>query len=148
MDLSSDLIDLLEAFAKANVEYLIIGGQAVALHGWPRFTKDIDIWLRDSTDNMAKAVGALHEFGAPEATIDGLIRATGLDVAWMGVPPNRFDLMKSVPGGDFERAWQSRTVLDVAGVRVSVVSRDELIRLKRISGRPQDLVDADKLGRL
>jgi hypothetical protein len=79
MDLSSDLIDLLEAFEKADIEYLIIGGQAVALHGLPRFTKDIDIWLRDSTDNMAKVVDVLHEFGAPEATVDGLIRATGLD---------------------------------------------------------------------
>lgn len=147
MDLSSDLIDLLAAFAKADVEYLIIGGQALALHGLPRFTKDVDIWLRDSAANIARAVDALREFGAPMSTIDGLLQATGLDVAWMGMPPSRFDLMKNVPGGDFQNAWAGRDVVDVAGIHVNVVSREELVRLKRTSGRPQDLVDADKLER-
>lgn len=77
MDLPSDLIDLLAAFDTAGVDYLLVGGQALALHGRPRFTKDADLWLRDSAPNLARACTALRTFGAPDATIDALDRATG-----------------------------------------------------------------------
>ena len=145
MALPSDLIDLLAEFAKHRVDYLLVGGQAVALHGSPRFTKDADLWLRDTADNLARAAAALERFGAPRATIDALVPAEGLDVVWMGHPPARIDLMKAVPDGDFDSAWSSRSDMEIEGVVVRVVGRRELIRLKRASGRPQDLVDADTL---
>jgi hypothetical protein len=104
--LPSDLIDLLSVFADTGVEYLLIGGQALALLGLPRFTKDADIWLRDTPDNLAKTVRALAEFGAPQALTEALLTADPLDVVWMGAPPARIDLMTGVPGGDFERAWR------------------------------------------
>jgi hypothetical protein len=147
MDLPSDLIDLLSAFADEKVEYLLVGGQAVALHGVPRFTKDADIWLRDSASNLERAQRALAAFGAPKATWEALDRATGLDVVWMGHPPARIDLMKNVPGGDFDRAWSTRCSFDVESVSVLCVGRDELISQKRASGRPQDLLDAESLAR-
>lgn len=145
MELPRDLIDLLAEFAGARVDYLLVGGQAVGLHGIPRFTKDADLWLRDEPANLVRAKRALETFGAPVATIEGLLSAEGLDVVWMGHPPVRIDLMKNVPGGHFERAWTSRVVFDVGGVPVSCVGKDELIRLKRESGRPQDLVDVASL---
>ena len=145
MDLPQDLIELLAEFGAAQVEYLLVGGQAVGLHGIPRFTKDADLWLRDDPENVARAQRALAVFGAPSATIDGLASARDLDVVWMGHPPARIDLMKNVPGGDFESAWSSRVTFNVGGVPISCVSREELMRLKRASGRPQDLVDVDAL---
>jgi hypothetical protein len=142
MDLPSDLIDLLAEFDAAGVEYLLVGGQALAMHGHPRFTKDAGVWLRDTPDNLARAAQALGSFGAPPATIAALGSAAPLDVVWMGLPPSRIDLMKGVPGGDFERAWQHRSIVDCEGTPIMLVTRAELARLKRASGRPQDLLDA------
>jgi hypothetical protein len=147
MDLPSDLIDLLSAFAEENVDYLLVGGQAVALHGVPRFTKDADLWLRDTSENLERAKRALAAFGAPAGTLRALDEASGLDVVWMGHPPARIDLMKQVPGGDFDAAYRARATFEVAGVIVSCVSKADLIAQKRACGRPQDLVDADHLGR-
>lgn len=145
MDLPSDLIDLLAEFDAEKVELLLVGGQALALHGLPRFTKDADLWLRDSPENLERARAALRRFGAPRETIEALGPAGPLDVVWMGHPPSRIDLMKGVPGGDFDAAWRTRETLVVRGVPIPVVSRAELIRLKRASGRPQDLLDAAAL---
>lgn len=145
MALPSDLIDLLAEFAATGVEYLLVGGQAVALHGLPRFTKDADIWLRGSSDNIERAQRALLSFGAPRNVVEALVTAEPLDVVWMGLAPARIDLMKGVPGGDFDEAWRTRVVHTIAGTVVLVVGREELIRLKRASGRPQDLLDADRL---
>lgn len=144
-DLPSDLIDLLSEFENTKVEYLLVGGQAVALHGFPRFTKDADLWVRDEPENLGRVRTALGNFGAPKNVIDQLEMAQPLDVLWMGLPPARIDLMKGVPAGDFERAWSARVEFSVGGVKVLVVSKDELIFLKRASGRPQDLVDAENL---
>lgn len=145
VDLPSDLIDLLVEFESTGVEYLLVGGQAVALHGFPRFTKDADLWVRDESQNLERAKIALANFGAPASVLNELGEAAPLDVLWMGLPPARIDLMKGVPGGDFEQAWKSRQTFDLGRTRVLVVSKEELVRLKRASGRPQDLVDAEKL---
>lgn len=147
MDLPSDLIDLLAEFDATGVEYLLVGGVALALHGHPRFTKDADLWVRDTAENLARVAKALDAFGAPATTAATLSSAAALDVVWMGHPPSRIDLMKGVPGGDFERAWATRTTVTVSEVSITVVGREELRQLKLASGRPQDLLDAAKLTR-
>lgn len=108
MALPSDLIDLLAEFAAHSVEYVLVGGQAVELHGCPRFTKDADLWLRDTPENLQRVREALLAFGAPPSTIDALAPAAALDVVWRGSPPARIDLMKGVPGGTFDASWASR----------------------------------------
>ncbi|MHB1843836.1 MAG: DUF6036 family nucleotidyltransferase [Deltaproteobacteria bacterium] len=133
------------AFAAHGVDYLLIGGHAVSLHGHARFTKDLDLWIRPTVENLSRARRALVEFGAPDALLRHLDSAAPEDVLWMGAPPLRIDLVKGVPGGDFEAAWRSRLQASWDGVAVSVVGLDDLIALKRASGRPQDLVDADAL---
>lgn len=143
--LPPDLIDLLVEFEGSGVEYLLVGGQAVALHGYPRFTKDADLWVRDTPQNLQATRSALQRFGAPSSLLDELYAAAALDVLWMGSPPARIDLMKGVPGGDFERAWESKETHHIAGVMVHVIGRGELIHIKRASGRPQDLLDVEKL---
>ena len=87
MSLFPDLIDLFRAFAAERVEYLLVGGHAVALHGRPRFTKDADVWVRDDADNFARLSRALSGFGAPPGLAARLERAAPLDVVWMGFPP-------------------------------------------------------------
>jgi hypothetical protein len=143
--LPSDLIDLLREFAGADVRYLLVGGHAVGFHGAPRFTKDVDFWIASNAPDLERLEKALTAFGAPPSTIQAIRELRGLDVAWMGNPPLRFDFMKEVPGGDFEAAWAHRVDSAWEGVPVRVVGVDELIQLKRASGRPQDLVDADLL---
>lgn len=148
MALPSDLTDLLAEFAASGVEYLLVGGHAVAVHGRPRFTKDADVWIGEEPANVRRACEALARFGAPPAVIEALPAAAPLDVVWMGHPPARIDLMKGVPGGDFAACWARRVELEDEGVRVSVVGRADLVALKEASGRPQDLEDARALRQL
>lgn len=139
------MIELLSELATAEARYLLIGGHALSFHATPRFTKDVDFWVGASADDVARMQKALHAFGAPEATIAAVAELSGLDVAWMGTPPVRFDFMKEVPGGDFEAAWSRRVQTVWDGAPVNVISADDLLTLKRASGRPQDLLDVDAL---
>lgn len=143
--MNPDYRDILAAFAAHRVEYLVVGGYAVAFHGQPRFTKDLDLWIGTDAVNLERVRRALIEFGAPDTLLGHLDSASNDDVLWMGLPPVRIDLMKGVPGGDFARAYASRETAHWDGVEVTVVGRAELIALKRASGRPQDLVDIEML---
>jgi hypothetical protein len=145
MALQPDYRDILAAFAEHAVEYLVVGGYAVGFHGQPRFTKDLDLWVRPSAENLARVRSALVAFGAPESLLQQLDAASFDEVLWMGAPPVRIDIVKGVPGGDFDAAFASRLTADWDGVSVHVVSRSDLIALA--SGRPQDLVDAEALDR-
>lgn len=140
-----DLTELCGAFADARVEYLLVGGYAVALHGRPRFTKDADLWLRDTPDNLSRASSALAAFGAPDSTVAALLSMAPEDVVWMGRPPTRIDLLKWVPGGDFDSAWDRHVVRVIDGVAIRLVDRATLIALKEASGRSQDLEDSRAL---
>jgi hypothetical protein len=141
------LQDILAVFAKHGVEYLLVGGYAVGFHGTPRFTKDLDLWVRPSRENLDRVRGALVEFGAPAALVSQLDSASEEDVLWMGAAPVRIDILKGVPGGNFAHAYARRVVSEWDGTSVSIVGREDLIALKRVSGRPQDIVDADMLER-
>ncbi|HUB07168.1 MAG TPA: hypothetical protein VMB50_09205 [Myxococcales bacterium] len=133
------------AFAAARVEYLVVGGYAVGFHGQPRLTEDLGLWVRPSAENLGRVREALVAFGAPEALLAELDSASAEDVLWMGTPPLRIDIVKGVPGGDFEAAYVRRSTVEWQGLPVTLVPREDLIRLERASGRPQDLVDADLL---
>lgn len=141
MTLSPDFADILRAFAEADVHYLLVGGYAVSFHARPRFTKDLDLWVEDSVENLSRVERALVAFGAPASVLQAVRDAKGLDVAWMGNPPVRIDLMKQVPGAEFSGAWSRRSETDWDGVHVTIVSAPDLMELKRASGRPQDLED-------
>ena len=147
MALHPDYRDILAAFAAHGVEYLVVGGYAVGFHGTPRFTKDLDLWIRPTTDNLGRVRDALVSFGAPQNVLQHLDSATEADVLWMGLPPVRIDIVKGVPGGNFDEAFRNRVLASWDGVAANVVSRADLIALKRASGRPQDLLDADMLER-
>ena len=141
MDLHPDLIDLLTEFARCGVEYLVVGNWAVGLHAEPRYTKDLDLLIGTSPENLARVVGALKGYGAPPALVEEVRAMTPEEFVFFGVPPARVDLMRAIPGVDFERAWSKRETVEWQGVLVHVIGFDELCHAKRAAGRTKDLAD-------
>ncbi len=139
--LNPDFSDMLSAFAAENVEYLLVGAYALAAHGVPRATGDLDCWVRPTADNAQRVLRALLAFGAPTAGLsaDDLTRA---DLVFqIGVEPNRIDILTSIDGVTFDEAYRDRISAHLGHLDVPVLGRDALIRNKRAVGRPKDLVD-------
>lgn len=140
-----DLKELLSAFNKHGVKYLVVGGYAFGVHAEPRATKDLDLFIRSDELNAAAVYRALTQYGAP---LDGLSPRDFIDGSTfqIGQPPARVDILQSIDGLTFDEAWQNRIegLIDEE-VNVNVISRNDLIRNKLASGREQDLLDAKKL---
>ncbi|MGQ0734793.1 MAG: hypothetical protein ACT4QD_14210 [Acidobacteriota bacterium] len=136
---------MLSAFIAHRVEFLVVGGYAMAAHGLPRATKDLDLWLRPSADNAARVLQALDTFGAPRQGLSVADLETEGTIYQVGVPPNRVDVITAIDGVQFDGAWIGRADVEIDGLRIPVIGRRELIVNKRTVGRPQDLVDADLL---
>jgi hypothetical protein len=147
MNPNSDFKDLLSAFNDFDVRYLIVGGYALMLHDEPRFTQSLEVWVDVSELNAGRVFAALAQFGAP---LEGLSPAdfaqTGI-VYQVGMPPARIDILMSVTGVDFPSARENRKMTTYAGLVVPCMSRADLIKNKRATGRPQDLLDAKQLER-
>lgn len=146
--MNSDFKDLLRIFAEREVEYLIVGAYAVIHHTQPRYTKDIDFWIKPSVENAARVARAFREFGLPliEVTQDDFTRE-GLQYV-VGVSPCQIDFLTSLPGlPDFQSAWNSRATGRVDGIPIHYLGKSDLIRAKQTAGRPQDLADLDELRR-
>lgn len=142
---SSDFKDLLSLFEKHKIRYLIVGGYAVMKYSEPRFTKDLDIWIATDPANANAVYAALKEFGAPlvNLTADDF---TDQDCFYqMGRPPLRIDIMMSIPGIEFQEAWNNREMVELGGHTIPFISRSDLIRAKKASGRLQDKIDIEKL---
>jgi hypothetical protein len=147
MRLNSDFRDLLSALSAAEARYLVVGGYAVAFHSEPRFTKDLDIWIAADADNARRVHSALAAFGAPVSGLSATEFTEPGIVLQIGVPPNRVDVLTSVDGITFEEAWPRRVEGAFGGERMWVIGRDDLLRSKRATGRPQDLADVAALER-
>jgi len=145
--LNSDFVDLLGAFASCGVEYLVVGGYAVAFHARPRATKDIDLWIATGADNLRKTARALRQFGAPAVVIEALRSSTPNDVIWMGQPPRRVDILQHVDGVEFSSCYERRIRTTWDGVEAVIIGLDDLLASKRAAGRPQDLLDVAELVR-
>jgi hypothetical protein len=146
--MNANFLDLLIALNVAEARFLIVGGYAVGVHGRPRATKDLDVWIEASADNARRVVQALRDFGAPlgdlmEADIEK--PGTGFQ---MGQPPERIDILTQIEGVRFEDAWPRRLQTTFGAVSCGVIGRDDLIANKRAAGRPQDLADIVALERL
>ena len=148
MELHPDFRALLAALARASAEYMVIGGYAVGFHGRPRYTKDIDIYFRDTPENRGRLADALYAFGAPTTVVAGARDGAASDVLWMGQPPSRVDFLAMIEGVDFDDAYRARVDTEWNGVRVCVIGIDALIANKRAVGRDQDLLDVKQLENL
>ena len=145
MFVNSDFSDLLRIFNANRVKYLVIGGYAVVQYAEPRYTKDLDMWIRTDNANAEAVYKSLREFGAP---LEGLTARDFAEEGYffrIGIPPIRVDIIMGIPGANFDECWQRRNEEDFDGLEVCFISKQDLIAAKRASGRPQDLIDADLL---
>ena len=145
MDASPDFKELLSALNDAKVRYLIVGAYAVVYHSEPRYTKDLDIWIEPSEKNALRVWTALANFGAPLSEFTPEIFTIRNSVLQIRVPPNRIDLMTSLTGATFAIAWKNRVRSKLGGVPIPILGRTALLRVKRTVGRPQDLLDVQKI---
>jgi hypothetical protein len=146
--LNPDFQEILSTFSDERVEFLLVGAYAVAAHGIPRATGDIDLWIRPTPDNARRVWSALEIFGAPLSRFSPAdFKKTG-QVIQIGVAPGRIDLLTSIDGVEFDDAWHDRILVKVDGVIVPTISRPHLIANKRATARPQDLADAERLSEL
>jgi hypothetical protein len=141
-----DFLDLLRAFVGHDVRFLIVGAYALGVHGRPRATGDLDIWVDPTPANAAHVVGALAEFGAPMEQVTAADFSRPGIVFQMGLPPVRIDVLTELSGLTFDEAWSTRTQADFGPVAVAVIGRDAFIRNKRATGRARDLGDIEALG--
>lgn len=137
---------MLSALSEEGVEYLLVGAYALAVHGHPRATGDIDIWVRPTPENAGRVLRAVARFGAPLRDLSAADLATSGTLFQIGVPPRRIDLMTSIDGVEFDAAWTGRLQALVGDHDVPVIGKPDLVRNKRATGRPQDLADVAALG--
>ena len=146
MQIQKDFRDLLELFNENNVKYIVVGGYALAYHGVPRYTGDIDLWTATSVENAQNILQALKQFGfgSTKLTIDDL---TGDNqIVQLGYPPVRIDIITSVDGLDWERAFYNSIETSYGDVTIRLISLSDFIKNKKASGRHKDLADLEALG--
>jgi hypothetical protein len=147
--LNDDFRDLLVLFADAGVEFVIVGAYALAFHGAPRASGDIDLFVRPSSINARRTFQALARFGAPleSAGLTETEFASPGMVYQIGLPPRRIDLLTEISGVTFEEAWASRVLGELEGRTVGFIGRTALLKNKSAAGRPQDVADVARLRR-
>ena len=139
--LNPDFAEMLRALSAEGAEYLLVGAYAMAAHGVPRATGDINIWVRPSSENAERVLRALDRFGAPLFDLTAVDFERDGTVFQLGLPPRRIDLLTSIDGVTFEDAWGGRVTCRLGDVDVTVIGREALIRNKRAAGRPRDRLD-------
>lgn len=144
--MNRDFAEMLSALSEAGAEFLVVGAHALAAHGTARATGDMDIWINPTRDNAGRVMTALRAFGAPLAdlTIDDLTKPD--TVFQIGVVPCRVDILTSISGVQFDDAWTRRIVVEVDGIALPVLGRDDFVTNKRAAGRPKDRLDLELLG--
>jgi hypothetical protein len=143
--LQVDWREFIELLNSQKVEYLIVGGHAVAFHGHPRFTGDIDFLFRTTPTNVHRILSALAAFGFGSLGITESDLLQPGQVIQLGHPPNRIDLLTSISGVEFDSAWEARVQTFIDDQPVNLLGWDDLLQNKRATGRQKDLADIEKL---
>lgn len=145
MILSPEFRKFVQSLNANGVRYLVVGGYAVALHGHPRYTKDLDIWVWMDRRNALQVVAALDQFGFGSLGLTSEDFLVADQIIQLGYPPNRIDLLTSLPGVEFSGCYDDRVVVEISGVAVNFIDLENLRRNKQASGRHQDLADLENL---
>ena len=143
--LNQDFREFIESLNANKVRYLVIGGYAVAFHGNPRYTKDLDIWVEVSSENASRMITALNQFGFSSLEINEQDILTKDQVIQLGNPPNRIDLHNTISGVEFSHCYESRIKAEIDDIVVNFIDLEALKKNKSSSGRHQDLADLEKL---
>lgn len=145
MVLNPDFREFVELLNANDVRYLVVDGYAVAFHGHPRYTKDMDVWIWPDKENLRKLIGTLDEFGfgSLNLQIDDFFDPE--IVIQLGYPPNRIDLLTDLKGVDFHKCFASRKEANIEGVKIKFIDLENLKKNRRLRGRHQDLADLENL---
>ena len=143
--LTKDFVEFIECCVARDVKFLIVGGYALAAHGHPRATKDLDVWILMEPGNAERLVEALGDFGMDSVGLEASDFVEPDIVVQLGYPPVRIDLLTSASGVEFNECWGRRMTVTVGSVEAGFISYEDLLTNKRASGRPQDTVDVEVL---
>lgn len=143
--LSKDFREFISLLNEHDVRYLVVDGYAVAFHGYPRYTRDLDIWVEISPDNADNVLNALGEFGFGSLGLKATDFLESDQIIQLGYPPNRIDILTTLTNINFENCYNARVVVDIQGLRINFIDLENLKQNKRATGRPQDLADAQNL---
>jgi hypothetical protein len=143
--LSQDFKEFLQSLNANDVRYLVIGGYAVAFHGHPRYTKDLDVWIEMTTKNASKIIEALKQFGFGSLGLTTADFVVPDQIIQLGYPPNRIDILTTAPGVDFETCYKRRITSEIDGVSIEFIDIESLKQNKKAAGRYQDLADIENL---
>lgn len=143
----NDFEELFASLTRHGAKAVVVGAYAMAFHGRPRYTKDFDVLIEPTPENAAKVLAALHDFGFGGLGLNVSDFEPGR-IVQLGMPPNRIDLLTRIDGVSFEDVWNSRVSGSSGGVTMHFIDRETLIRNKKASARPQDLVDVEVLERM
>lgn len=143
--LSKDFREFIESLNSNNVRYLVLGAYALAFHGHPRYTKDLDVWIEIDSVNVDRVLRALDDFGFGDLGITANDLATRGMVVQLGYPPNRIDILNAPSGVEFGKCYAARVEIDLNGLKIPVIDVENLKINKRAAGRLQDLADVDAL---
>lgn len=140
--LNQNFKDILSAFCEEKVEFMVVGGYAMAFHGFVRATGDIDLWIRCSEENAQKVWRALQKFGAPlfDLNIEDL-RTSGM-IFQIGLVPSRINVITQIDGVEFDEAWQEHKTIEIEGLKIGVIGKTQLLTNKKSTGRAKDQNDA------
>lgn len=146
--MNRDFCDILRALADHGARFLVVGAHSLAVHGLPRATGDLDIWIEPTPDNADRVWAALIDFGVPVQALgfSPSDLATSDRVLQVGLPPRRIDLLTEIIGVEFDPAWATRVTHDVDGITVPFLGREALVQNKRAAGRLKDRADLEALG--
>jgi hypothetical protein len=143
--LNQDFKEFLQFLNDNHVRYLVVGGYAVAIHGHPRYTKDIDIWIEISPENAENLLQALEQFGFGSLGLQSQDFLTPSQIIQLGYPPNRIDLLTTIDGVDFIDCYPSKLEIVIDNIIVNFIDLENLKKNKKASGRLQDLADLENL---
>jgi hypothetical protein len=145
MELAPDFDEFIASLTARGVEFVVVGAYALAFHGAPRFTGDLDILVRPSLENAARVLEALEAFGFPVPDLTPEAIADRRRMLQMGVPPVQIHVMSAISGVEWDEVWSNRVEGVLGRSRVSFLGRETFLRNKRAAGRPKDLADIDAL---
>ena len=145
INLETDFLEFIALCNKHEVRYLVIGGYAVSIHGYPRSTKDMDVCIEMSEENAAKMVRVIKDFGFGSLNLSEIDFLNKDFITQLGYEPLRIDILNDLDGVLFVEAWINKKVVDLSGVRLNLNGYNELLKVKEKAGRPQDIADVNML---
>jgi deferrochelatase/peroxidase EfeB len=143
--LNEDYREILQSLLNNEVKFLVVGAYAMGAHGYPRATGDFDVWIEASAENSKRIYRSLSEFGAPLSDITEKTFAEKGVVFQIGVAPRRIDIITHIDGVAFEKAYETRKIIEIERIEIPFISKGDLIKNKQATGREKDRLDVDYL---